>query len=781
MSGSFPRMDHCEFLEIDIDDLDTSNLNAHVVGDHARRRMLQDRHPWIGNTSSIDADMLLHNLSQLAPSVAKDFMPKRNAVEGLVFRLINSEDYGAVEETSFVALSYAWKNGELLSPRTTVSPLGDLPFGWIKTVEEFPLPTTPAMFQAVLRERQNGSEGLWYDQVCINQEDGQEKAAAIGAIDTIYGNARAAIIALNDVLVEEDEVAYLQQYFRYYANSDLPSDQQPNHGLDPPFMQTQPLFSSFLNRILASNWFKRAWCGLEMRLARGHVFLVPCATRLDDDGYLFIRFTGDFFLHMLTLSMEVPRVDPGEQKRIASLQQLFSRRVKMQEREFVLARSPLTPVTPFIEPISYITTIAEVFKQKAGGNARLVEYLRRLDANRDKACIALNASGLPLALKPRSSFQRPSIEDECLRQLLLVGLAAQDPTSLCTTGPPLQLHDGSISWLSRPTTVDIMTPSRVPPPFNPPTIPITQASDGRAEYIQLGLFFLDLPHRAAPTPNFAAHIQKARMVIDMCIQAGISSAHPTWTSWQTPAPHTRAPSMKNIFIQTLGCAFECGPTWLHDLSTRYAAQMQSQSQPLSREVIDALCNPRFQIQASLTVPAGRHALTILLDIMSILITHGVPWASGSTERSHGPMVVTLPNLAPSTGGSTPTSASPSYTHPSQSHSHPASSASPSQHLSPPPPKAIIFAPFAFSKQLLIAVPEATKAKEYPELSRGWILTSLNPYTGTGSQAGGVVNWTLQSKTVVFGEMSFDAGLEGTSVAAGVPVQRVFGPARVGGA
>ncbi|KAF2468609.1 uncharacterized protein BDR25DRAFT_231222 [Lindgomyces ingoldianus] len=759
MSDPFPRMGHCEFLEIDRDDLDTSTLHAHVVGENARRGILVDRHPWVSDTSSIDAETLLQDLGRLAPTVAKDFVPKSKAVDDLVFRLINDVENIAEEETSFVALSYCWKDGSMVSPRKEVSPVGNLPFGWVREVEQFPLPTSPAMFQAVLRERQTESEGLWFDQVCINQDDEEEKAAAIGAIDTIYRNARTVVVALDDIVADEKEVAFLRHYLDQYTYSNLPVYQHPNRGLNPPFMHAQSPFRLFFERILSSTFFERAWCGHEMRLARSHVFLVPCLTGVDDGSYSFIRFTGAFFLHMLTLAMEIVSVYPKHQARKISLQQLFNRRAKMQEREVLLARSPVTPLTPMIEPFTYVTAIAETFKMKANGSPRLPEYLRRLDANRDKTCIALNASGLPLVLKPVSPLQRPSIEDECLRQLLLVGLAARDPVSLCTTGPPLQLHDGSVSWLARPTTLDIVSSSQSLPRFKPPTTQITQASDGRAEYVQLDLVFLELPHRAYPNPNFTSHVQRARTIIDLCLQFTIPS-HPTWTSWQIPN-HTRAPSMKNIFVQTLACCFECGANWLLDLSTRY----QPSAQSLSREVVDVFCSPLFQIQNYVTTPEGRQSFTLLLNFLSVLITHGIPWASSATERSHGPMVVTLPSTHPS---SSPSSISTSAPIP-----HPISAPTPNSCFS----KAIIFAPFEYSKQLLVAVPQAVKSTDYDSLARGWILTAMNPYTG--SPPGPVVNWTLQGKSRVFGDRGFNAGLAEGKGRGG---HRVFGPPRalVGG-
>ncbi|KAF2193482.1 hypothetical protein K469DRAFT_515331, partial [Zopfia rhizophila CBS 207.26] len=706
MSGPLPRLGHCGFLEIQEEDLDTSHLHAHVLDDNARRSMIADRHP-LATDSPIDAEAFFQDLGRLAPSVAKSFVPKSTALHELVFRLINDVDH-TEDETSYIAMSYCWKKANHGTPRKEISPVGDLPFGWVKTVELFPIPTTPAMFQAILQERQSESEGLWFDQVCINQEDEDEKATSIGVMDLIYKNARTVVIALDDIAASEDEVMFLRQYFEYYSRSSLPINQQPNRGLSPPFMQTRAPFRSFFEKLLSSTWFERAWCTHEMRVGRSHIFLVPCESDEEDESYTFIRFTGAFFLHMLTLGSEV--VSTGRQARKTALQQLFGRKALLHEREATLARSPGAQLPPLTEPLIYSSLITEVFQMKAGGNPRLPEYLRRLDANRDKTAIILNIAGFPLALRPASPLQRPSIEDECLRQLLLVGLAARDPVTLCTTGTPLQLHDGSISWLCRPTTLDIVSARQPLPRFPNPKTSISQGSDGRAEYVQLDLVFLDLPHRIQPNPNFQNHLHRARAFIDLCIQSGIES-YTMWSSWQSPS-HPRALSMKNVFVQVLACCFECGPNWMLDVSKRF----QIGSRSLSPEIVEALCSPIFAIQNYMLSPSGRPAFSLFLDFLSTLIAYGIPWACGATERTCGPMVVSI-----STAG-----------------------------------KAIIFAPFEHSKTLLIAIPDVVKCTDYDALSRGWVLTSMNPHTGSSSSP--TVNWVLRSKSVVFGDSTFNGNV-----------------------
>ena len=513
-----PRAGHCEFLEIDENELDTSCLHVRLIKSPTKDTLLfgQSCRTTPSSDPSLDSVNLLSDLSRLAPSVAKGFMPKDRAESSLTFRLINDVDFHA-EETGYIAMSYCRKRASGNTPQRVVTPVGDLPFGWTKEIEQFPLPTSSAVFQAVLHERGPG-EGLWFDQVCISQDNETEIMTAVGAIDTVYKNARTVVVVLDDVTVAPAEEKFLRYYVEQYNSFELSPEQEPNIGMSPPFMRRNALFRSFFQRVIDSTWFERAWCAHEMRTGKDHVFLVPCYTDCESEEQIVIRFTGTFFLHMLFLAGEIHTTEPEYYVKLQSFQDFFLGRKCMTGRSARSLEKPDTPQTPCPQPTSLIRTTAEIFQMKAGGNPRLPEHLRILDANRDKTCIVVNASTLPLALAPVNKFSRPNTEDECMRSLLLVGLAARDPVALCTTGTPLQLHDGSTSWLSRPIPLDV-NPSHPPPPrFSKRAAhQITQGTDGKAEYLQLDLIFLDLPHRSQPTPLFPGHAVRARMFVDLCI------------------------------------------------------------------------------------------------------------------------------------------------------------------------------------------------------------------------------------------------------------------------
>ncbi|KAF1969523.1 hypothetical protein BU23DRAFT_512949, partial [Bimuria novae-zelandiae CBS 107.79] len=736
-----PRLGHCEFLEVDELELDTTGLHVHPVNPVAKRRLLSPQPSRDCHAShEDDAIPLLADLNRLAPSVAKDFLSRSSIRDDVAFRLINDVHFEGAEE-SYVALSYVWHKIKRDTPKTLISPVGDLPFGWVQTVEQFPLPTTKGMFQAVLNERQM-NEGLWFDQVCVNQEDETEKAISISNMDVIYRNARIVVVALDDVSATLDEIQFLEQYNQQYVFSDLPPNQHPNRGVNPPTMQQYPYLRLFVERVLSSMWFERAWCVHEMRMGREHIFLVPCEVELGDDStYTVVRFTDAFFVHLLVLLSEVAS-SPATQQQIRSILEHFTNSYLRHKQQALARRSPNRQ--PYISlSQSFVPTIADVFNLKAGGNPRFPEHLRRLDANRDKTSIALNLSNIPLALKPPSPLERPAIEDECLRRLLLVGIALRDAVTLCTTGAPLQLHDGSISWLCKPTPLDIPSAYLTSPPaFLQTANPITQGSDGRAEYVQLDLIFLDLPHRTHPNPNFTVNVQRAREVIDLCIQYQVQS-HTLWNLWQIPN-HPRGPAMRNIFIQTLACIFECGAQFLLDAVQQPFFPQSGQT--LDPQAVDMLFNPQLVVHSY----ANFQFFAPLLSVVATFIAHGIPWASSASEQTHGPLIISTP----------PPSSSTSIT----------SSSAYAPYMGGTG-KALLFAPFAHSKTLLVAMPAAIRHPEYAGLARGWILTSSNPYIGSPR---GTVSWVLRGKSAIFGEGAFNAKV-GESEQAAMRHHRVYGP------
>jgi hypothetical protein len=200
--------------------------------------------------------------------------------------------------------------------------------------------------------------------------------------------------------------------------------------------------------------------------------------------------------------------------------------------------------------------------------------------------------------------------------------------------------------------------------------------------------------------------------------------------------------MQNVFIQTLACVFECGPKWLLEVSSSIQHPNALKLEP---QAVEMLLNPNLIIQNYILLPSGQTVLCLLLNIVSSLILFGIPWASGANERTHGPLIVAAPI--------------PSETEHTPSRLHGG--------------RAVIFAPFEYSKTFSIAVPDPVKGAAYDALARGWILTSMSPFTGSAKPT---VSWTLQSKGVIFGDGDFNAALARCG-GGDVRNHRVYGPSK----
>lgn len=93
----------------------------------------------------------LSRLQSLAPSTAQLLAPKSNDVTELKLRLYNERSPDAPGEQFYVCLNYRWPTVRGALRRTH------------KSNETYELPTSPAMFQAVLEELNSRNEGLWLD------------------------------------------------------------------------------------------------------------------------------------------------------------------------------------------------------------------------------------------------------------------------------------------------------------------------------------------------------------------------------------------------------------------------------------------------------------------------------------------------------------------------------------------------------------------------------------------------------------------------------------------
>jgi hypothetical protein len=572
------RRGHCAFRVVQTSSLvGISATDIRLLDAAPVSRLLNQRS---SANDGVAAITLLQRLEDLSPAVAANFMLKEGGIDGLRFRLYNDRGLGETVEESYIALSYRWKSQVSNDSRLEANSLDP--------------PTSPSMFQAVLDERKSKLEGLWWDQACINQDDEEEKAVSVGAMDVIYTSARVVVVALDDLEISEAEVSLLESYIPAYEKSD-----------DPPWDTTKDLLDSnslailsdLVKKILTSEYFERAWCDHELRLSRNAVFLIRCSHGSQvDERTTFLRFSGAFFVHMIFLVLSGSKAGWGDfEMHLGYLTNSFTqwtwgwlKRVAQQMREYELRVEELQKGSDVLASLkeledlgkaigraalgsssertpswasrreNFMTSMERVFAQKAGGNPRLpAGEMRDYDANRDKATIVLNTTGCGLALRPSHPIEhRYAALNAILRQkLLLLALAARDPLVLCFEGEVLSLAPNTVSWLHWPCK-DSMNSTVVPP--LPADAPIAVDPSSSCEYVQLDLLVLSSGQQSYHFPSMR-YLELASSFFEEFVDH-----EEVWTVSRAfdAILAQRYRSEKDLHISLLACILECGVEWL---------------------------------------------------------------------------------------------------------------------------------------------------------------------------------------------------------------------------
>ena len=385
-------------------------------------------------------EAILSRLRTLCPLIAQIFEVKVDQIDEFTMRLINNRLVETVPEDSYVALSYCWSQQYQASTDDS----------------ELAIPTSEVLFQAAMGERADFTEGLWVDQMCIDQDSEVEKSVAIPTMAVLYRNASRVVVCLDDVFMDEEEMLFLgQTLLPEYANPAVPIGVFPHLNDPHPYMVANPVLYRFFGKICESRWFTRAWCSHEMRLAQWHRFYIKCPTIYPDKVMTF-GFTGQFLWWLAGLASSLPAF--SERMKIA--RQTIVQTLDFKQRLRQTIRLHHGEYASESNDTSYAMAMLEAFNLGAGGNPKLsTETLRTRDANRDRMSIVLNllGNGLKLKQKPDPDLEEYSSVDKCFRDLLVLAIAAGDPVALCTTGEPLGVGDESLSstWLCRPKHSDL--------------------------------------------------------------------------------------------------------------------------------------------------------------------------------------------------------------------------------------------------------------------------------------------------------------------------------------
>ncbi|RWA09404.1 hypothetical protein EKO27_g5705 [Xylaria grammica] len=216
-----------------------------------------------------EAELILRNLQAWSPELTS-FVGLRTPelIYKVPFRLICESDTGGVpfdEEVvlrQYLAVSYCWRPEEGSDDT------------WLgaKIPAYKPWPISRPFVDAILAQRGVHTtdpdlqdvnfrrEGIWIDQMCILQNDPEEKAQSIAMMDIIYKCCRKLLIILEDVILDPDEIRVFERYEPYL--------QRTSHDQEAwmPLPEEEPHISRIVNKIETSRWWTRSWCWHEFEI-----------------------------------------------------------------------------------------------------------------------------------------------------------------------------------------------------------------------------------------------------------------------------------------------------------------------------------------------------------------------------------------------------------------------------------------------------------------------------------------------------------------------------------
>lgn len=682
---------------------------------------------------------ILSKLTRLAPDVAAGFHLKPNLIDQVTFRLWSQREHPAMREDSYVALSYRWR-----ADGTSGSPDA-----------KYPLPIPSVMFGAVAAQRGWRTTGVWIDQLCIDQENEEEKGNSIAAMDAIYRCAKSVVVTLTDVWITRRQRAFLQEYISDFESDEHGTYMPPHAGETPPYFHTQPILRELFVSILSSEWFQRAWCGHEMQCAEHVVFCAPCQPLLKGLPVTeVLQFSGTFFWHLLMLSAEVPggkihSLGPtGMIDRLMTVFHPFERVLAMKRQ--MDKSDPEKSRSDDNSILSYPTTCREIFELQTGGRPDLPPPLRTISATLDKISISLNVLETGLAVV--RDLEIGLTEDKALYRLMILGLAAGDPTVLCTVGPGFDFS-GEVkrpSWLCRPAYADLgsgaLRKDRLPPILDEHLDRISLDPSPERRWVQLD-FVVSPP----PVPAKLESYELAKLIIQRAKQEGMGrppdnpiisqaidpssygnehlnafmdllvmmssgwGAGRNYDYWQTAIV---IGTQRECFTWTLACILDCGWKWALNTAKRCGYPNPTYLESRLEGAPEQVSPSHLASMSWAMSQMGRDAVQALLCIAMWmyswnLMTRG----SDGTQGTHTAFMPAIVQFGVQKG------------------------------------KAVIFMPTDALTQL--AIPRALMNEHYSRLPCVWLLNARDDPLYERMQRGLGAEWFLRGKSILLTDVSVE--------------------------
>lgn len=504
--------------------------------------------------------------------VRSAFVAITSVLEEFPFRLVNPRrESDDAEETSFITLSYCWRSTSVQSD----------------SAEQNPLPVSPSMWQCALTMLSGPHEGLWVDQLCIEQDRVEEVTRVVAHMDLIYARARAVVVILEDVVLSPDEVAGIQLFNDLWQESDMwlgGQEMMSQKFLPDDFPRHK--IGSALKKIAASAWYTRGWCLHEAKLARKMVFLLhldsgpsPSILQLTGRQLAYLSFINDENGLIYITSALVPLEKVGDW--IVGVEDV---------KEIQYVSGSLRRVLP------YRPLIEEIFITKTSGNPTILDSDKRfVDALLDKTSILLNTvrNGLVLRKAAFSDLSAIDAEVKLKQYLMLIALADKDPSCLFGTGEHLYLQGPQHrpSWLCQPGYHTTLRDADVAPMNDHEWGKLRVDPSPACDYITLSLLVVAKAggYINATDVSVRASLEKASKFFDFCVQN-------RWLgrllgSFYHPDESLDAvDEIRELSIQMLTCMLECRESWC---STGFGQDPRTEElKPLARNTT-ALLNLFF--------------------------------------------------------------------------------------------------------------------------------------------------------------------------------------------
>ncbi|KAF6840347.1 O-methyltransferase family 2 [Colletotrichum musicola] len=374
-----------------------------------------------------ETDLILRNLRAWAPDVAASFRARTpDVVLDTPFRLVCHGPTDSDDDSpagipfdcrfvvrQFLAVSYSWHSPSWpeRTPISAPEPGGVWPVG-------------RRFADAILALRGHPREGVWMDQICINQADEDEKQRAIACMVVIYRSCRRLVVLLEDVELTDAEAALPSQYDNLATVAE--------HNAVPRDERDVPLFISMFDKVAAARWWQRAWCF--------HEFVV--GEPWSDKRFLDVHQT------VFVMGLEGGRTCVVDCLKLRLL--LSAVMIKLQHR---------SPLGKHLEPVlsgfaQRTSPLHDSPVRRAG--ATKASFLGRFNAvvrtdcsvPGDRLSICINLVGLGIAYF-RDAGEEPCADDTFYHAILLA-LAAGEKRPLAFANQEALVVRGRRSWLERP-------------------------------------------------------------------------------------------------------------------------------------------------------------------------------------------------------------------------------------------------------------------------------------------------------------------------------------------